>query len=432
MDRIYKRYKTTFLPNGGRLVYCKNKTNKATYINLKFKCGAVKDTIPGLAHFTEHMLFSGTDKLTKEDVSKKFFSVLECNAATSMYSIDFRGKILTGELATFLSNVFMLIDESTFTSSAIEKEKKVVFQEINRGLDNYSYLANSFNSYNLFQHNIYKYNILGTKKTIGSITSDDVKQFVKKYFVANNIECKVLSPLPLKKVKKIIIDSIESKLSVNNDLEDMYLLDCLPVKNSHFYEIKTTNIDKSYIYINFLLNKNIFDFEYGFKLAFIQFMLNNYALGILKDMRLKKSLVYSGGFYPMFGKEFGILYFYTTCEKENIDEVLKTTAEYIKNILKTGFSQEQFDEAKKKVRYDEELFHITNNYHNDNLEDLLVYHQIVDDRKYIKQVQDMTIEECNEIFRDIFKDTKVSASIYTNANKDDIMSKKEFYNLFKF
>ena len=44
----------------------------------------------------------------------------------------------------------------------------------------------------------------------------------------------------------------------------------------------------------------------------------------------------------------------------------------------------------------------------------------------------MTIEECNEIFRDIFKDTKVSASIYTNANKDDIMSKKEFYNLFKF
>ena len=431
MNRIYKRYKTTFLPNGGRLVYCKNKTNKATYINLKFKGGALKDKIPGLAHFTEHMFFTGTDRLSKEEVSKKYFSVLECNAYTTMFCIDFRGKILTSDLETFLSNVHMMITESTFSDSAVEKEKKVVFQEINRDLDDFGFLAASFNSYNLFQHDIYKNHVIGTKKTVGSITSADVKQFVKKYFVANNIECKVLSPLSLKKVKKIIINQIESKLPVG-DLEEMDLLNYLTIKNTHFFEIKTSDIDKSYIYINFMLDKNAYDFEYEYKLSFIRLMLNNYALGIMKDMRLRKSLVYSSNFYRTFGKEYGYMYFYTTCEKENINEVLKTTAEYIKNTLKTGFSQEQFEEAKKRVKYNEELFNIDNRYHNDKLDDLLIFHQIVDDRKYIKQLQDMTIEECNAMFRDIFKNTQVSASIFTNANKNDIMSKKEFYDMFEF
>ena len=430
MNRIYKRYKTTFLPNGGRLVYCKNKSNKATYINLQFKCGGLKDKIPGLAHFTEHMFFTGTDRLSKEEVSKKYFSVLDCNAYTTMFCIDFRGKILTSELETFLSNVHMMITESTFSDSAVEKEKKVVFQEINRDLDDFGFLAASFNSYNLFHHDIYKNHVIGTKKTVGSITSADVKQFVKKYFVANNIECKVLSPLSLKKVKKIIINQIESKLPVG-DLEEMDLLNYLPIKNTHFFEIKTSDIDKSYIYINFMLDKNAYDFEYEYKLSFIRLMLNNYALGIMKDMRLRKSLVYSSNFYRTFGKEYGYMYFYTTCEKENIDEVLKTTAEYIKNTLKTGFSQEQFEEAKKRVKYNEELFNIDNRYHNDKLDDLLIFRQIVDDRKYIKQLQNMTIEECNAMFRDIFKNTQVSASIFTNANKNDIMSKKEFYDLFK-
>ena len=53
--------------SGLTLLYEKNKINKATHISLDFDCGARCDgTIPGLAHFCEHMFFTETNKLQKQ------------------------------------------------------------------------------------------------------------------------------------------------------------------------------------------------------------------------------------------------------------------------------------------------------------------------------------------------------------------------------
>ena len=53
--KIANRYKNINLSNGAVLRYCKNKINKITSIEILFNGGAYKDSIPGLAHFVEHM-----------------------------------------------------------------------------------------------------------------------------------------------------------------------------------------------------------------------------------------------------------------------------------------------------------------------------------------------------------------------------------------
>ena len=81
--KIAKRYKNVSLNNGAVLRYSQNKLNKITSIEILFNGGAHKDTIPGLAHFVEHMFFTGTKTLSKQEVSKKYFDFIGTNAHTT-------------------------------------------------------------------------------------------------------------------------------------------------------------------------------------------------------------------------------------------------------------------------------------------------------------------------------------------------------------
>ena len=123
------KYTKIKLPNGGNLCYTKNDISKTTAIEIIFNCGARCDTIPGLAHFTEHMFFTGTDKMSKEEISKKYFDFINVNAFTDFTRIGFEGNVFTNEFEDYVSTVAMLINESTFKQEAVDKEIKVVQQE---------------------------------------------------------------------------------------------------------------------------------------------------------------------------------------------------------------------------------------------------------------------------------------------------------------
>ena len=81
------KFKQIKLANGGKLFYAKNNISKTTKVELSFPCGGRCDTIPGLAHFTEHLFFSGTEKLNKAEVNKKYKHFINTNAYTSQLSV---------------------------------------------------------------------------------------------------------------------------------------------------------------------------------------------------------------------------------------------------------------------------------------------------------------------------------------------------------
>ena len=57
-----KQFKRVKLKDGAILYYAKNNISKTTLVDVDFACGSRCDTIPGLAHFAEHMFFTGTKK----------------------------------------------------------------------------------------------------------------------------------------------------------------------------------------------------------------------------------------------------------------------------------------------------------------------------------------------------------------------------------
>lgn len=424
------RFKQTNLPHGGKLYYVKNTVNESTAVDINFDCGSRFDTIAGLAHFTEHMFFTGTKTLTKEDIAKKYFDFIDVNAGTSTRYISFNGQVFTKEFADYLKTVAMMITESTFSEDNVKHEIPVVQQEIARGKDKYKTISMWENDYLVFGNIEFKNTTLGSQKSVATIKSEDVKKYVEKHFVANNLEVFVTSPYSLGKVKKLVIKNLENKLPVADNFEKPPYF-YYNVKNENFHKIETKDINKSYIYINFSMKRNRWDFDFKRKFGLVMDMLNDYSEGVLNALRLKKSLVYGAGIQDAYFEENGLTTFSTECDKENVNEVIKTLANYLNDLVKNGFTQERLDKAKRLYEYGEATKEIRLKKLTGRLYQFKYYGKILKVKDAKKAIKSATLEEVNAMFREVFENPTVSLFVYGDATKDEVIDKKEFNNLFK-
>ena len=67
-----------------------------------------------------------------------------------------------------------------------------------------------------------------------------------------------------------------------------------------------------------------------------------------------------------------------------------------------------------------------------NLGDFKWYGRILENKELKKYIKSTTLEDANNIFKEIFASPRVSATIYGVSDPKNIMKKAEFKNLFKF
>ena len=411
------KYKRVKLPNGGTLHYVKNNISKTSMIEIVFDCGSRCDTIPGIAHFTEHMFFTGTTKLSKEETMKKYFDFVSVNAYTNFSVIAFEGNVLTNEFADYVSTVEMLINESTFTQEAVDKEIPVVQQEIALYKDKYEWTSEFFNAYNLTKDNTAKNEMIGTEESVASIKSQDVKDFVRKYFIANNMNIYVSSPLSLSKVKDIVVKNLESKLANNKDFKKLpnYVF---TIKDDKFLSLQHKDIGKSYLYLNFVFDKFANNHEFIAKFELLTSMINDISKGVNKVLRVDKSLIYSGKFENEFADTYGLTTYKTECEKDNVNKVVETIFEYIKLKAKEGFTEAELKHAKRKYNYKEQAKEPRVRTEMKKLYDYKFFDKIISKEQIKKWKNETTLEEINSMFKEVFaSNDRVSLTVFGDIDK---------------
>lgn len=68
------KYELFTLQNGIRVTLVSDKTSEKSSAALAVRIGAAADTLPGLAHITEHAVFLGSEKYPAENEYKKYLS----------------------------------------------------------------------------------------------------------------------------------------------------------------------------------------------------------------------------------------------------------------------------------------------------------------------------------------------------------------------
>lgn len=141
----------------------------------------------GITHFLEHMAFKGTDKYNYREIAHKFDSIGgNFNAFTTKDRTVFYVKCLKNKICQALDLLAEILINSTLSTEEIEKERKVIMQEMAQNddvPDNYI-----FDLYHetAFANQRLGWNILGTKDFINNVTRDDLLQYMAQFYTQEN------------------------------------------------------------------------------------------------------------------------------------------------------------------------------------------------------------------------------------------------------
>lgn len=424
MEKVYK------FNSGLTLYYTNNKINNATSIEISFDCGSRCDgDIPGLSHFCEHMFFTGTDKMSKLEVSKRYFDFIKVNAYTSTDDIVFTGNIMTSKLPQYLDAVYDMICNSEFSSKAVEDEKKIVIQEIVQSKDNYARKAEELLQTDLYKLDYYAKSVLGSIESVSKITNKDVKKYVKKYFVNNNCYISICSPLSFNKVKSVIKNFFEQKMPVNN-------LKPLPYREEKLLEgtevnIHKADIEKSFLAIVFKSMHDGLDVKRKVALNIICNIIEDISDGLTKELRIDNGLIYSMGASYMVSKLNSFICVRTEISQENIKPCIDVIIDYIKKVAIEGFSKEQFNKELEIENYYWQTKIDSPNRMRENLMSYRFYQKFITDKTIHNIVKDIDLEYINEVAKELFTNPMVQVFVYGNIDKKDVYTLSQIQKKIK-
>jgi zinc protease len=194
------------IPNGLTIIV-EQMPIDAVNLNLWVKTGSAMeaDTINGMAHFLEHIVFKGTKKL----ISGEFERRIEergalTNAATSQ---DYTHYYITTAPQDFAELAPLQIDvvcNPSIPHDAFERERLVVLEEIRRSEDNprrriYRHIMET-----AFDYLPYRRPVLGPESIISQIQPQQMRDFHTHWYQPQSITAVAVGNLPVEELVEII------------------------------------------------------------------------------------------------------------------------------------------------------------------------------------------------------------------------------------
>jgi predicted Zn-dependent peptidase len=180
----------TVLPNGVGIISEEISHVRSVSIGVWVRCGSCNENshTNGTAHFIEHMLFKGTEKRSAFDIAWAIDSVGGVmNAFTGKELTSFYIKIPDYHLPLAIDILADIFNNSSFDETEIEKEKSVVFQEINMLEDSPDEFIHDFFEGVFWDSHPLGLPILGTKERVEGLNRETISQFFRSRYRGENL-----------------------------------------------------------------------------------------------------------------------------------------------------------------------------------------------------------------------------------------------------
>jgi predicted Zn-dependent peptidase len=141
----------------------------------------------GVSHLLEHMVFKGTERRTAQEIAL----ALEArggslDAYTSRDSTAYHARVLDADLARALDVITDLVRRPVLRDADLQLERKVVLEEISTVLDTPDDQVFDLAYETLWPEHAYGFQILGTRETVGALSTDDLKQLHGRAYYPGN------------------------------------------------------------------------------------------------------------------------------------------------------------------------------------------------------------------------------------------------------
>ncbi|PPR45069.1 MAG: putative zinc protease [Alphaproteobacteria bacterium MarineAlpha5_Bin11] len=177
--------KISELDNGLRIVTHRMPEVESVTFGVWNDVGSRDETedINGTAHFLEHMAFKGTKSKTAFEIMQRIENVGGyINAYTSEEITAYWTRLLSENLSIGVDIISDILQNSTFESKELERERGVILQEIGMYLDDPGQMVGDYWQRTAFPDQPVGRLIIGKKEIIKSIKREKIVEFMENYY----------------------------------------------------------------------------------------------------------------------------------------------------------------------------------------------------------------------------------------------------------
>ncbi len=156
---------------------------RSVAIGVWVRCGSrfEAEKVSGISHFIEHLLFKGTKSRTAADIANAIDAVGgQLDAFTDKEYVGFFAKVLDEHLPFVFELLADIVLNPTFPAVEIERERKVIFEEISTVEDTPQDLIHELYLENFWKDHPLGRRIAGTKDSVAGISRKDVVSYFQR------------------------------------------------------------------------------------------------------------------------------------------------------------------------------------------------------------------------------------------------------------
>lgn len=196
----------------------KRSGSAVAYCSLGIACGTRYEQgfHSGIAHFTEHTLFKGTEHKSSS-VINGYLDRLggELNAYTTKEEIVLHATILKEDLSKASSLLMEIATEATFPDNEVNTERGVVIDEIKSYKDSPSEDVYDRFEEKLFRGHSLSMPILGTPQSVRATSAEELRRFYKEKFVPGSMVFTIVADIDEKRMEADLLRTFDKFFSGN-------------------------------------------------------------------------------------------------------------------------------------------------------------------------------------------------------------------------
>lgn len=400
--------------------YAVKKSGSAVgYCALSIKCGTRDEAgfHSGIAHFTEHTIFKGTEKRSAA-VINGYLDRLggELNAFTTKEEIVFHATVLKEDLPKAMSLLLELVTCPTFPENEINTEKGVVIDEIHSYKD-----TPAEDIYDRFEEMLFKGHplsgpILGTTASVKKISREELLKFVNEKFTPGKMAFTIVADIDEQKMERDVTRLIERYFDATSDQQSCQNPGMTVQKPSAERFEKTIN--KRNHQVNCVIGglaPSLYQEKERLATVLLCNILGGPATNSILNSLLREKYGWVYGVECSYTQytDTGIAVISLGCDKQNIDKCIKTIGKEISKLQNTPLTERRMKAAKKQL-----LGQLAISSDNGEMQclsmgkSLLAYGKITEGKATKELVESISAEEIMNMARIIFDQEKLSTLIY--------------------
>ncbi len=403
-----------YLENGIPVVMESFKNVRSVAVGVWVKVGSRYETPAknGISHFLEHMFFKGTKKRSPKDIAVEIDTMGgDLNAFTSRENTAFYIKVLDEYLekgVDLLSDIFV---HSTFPEDELEKEKKIIKEEVKMVEDTPDDHIHDLFSKTIWGDEGLGQSILGRRETIAAFSREDLMHHISRYYGTKDIIISCAGKFQPAKMLGLLRERFGGLRRGSEPKKGP------PPDFRSDVRVYTKDISEAHICIGVPSVSQTSEDRYAL------FVLNTLLGGgvssrLFQEIRENRGLAYSVYSYTSMYIDTGLWGVYAGVSKKRIREVAELIIQEMLS-LKDTLTDEELDKAKRHLKGNMILgLESTNSRMNNIARQEICFGRYISPDEISKAVEMVSMKQIRELSERLLTKKSLAITAYGPLQKD--------------